>query len=347
MPNKKYSIKDAEWILSQNLNQKLVIFLDTFVWSKLVTEHNGSYKTLKGLLQRLVEEEKVHVAIYMGSVWEVGMRDDKKQFKEIIDLMEKLSSGVFLKHFGLTFDDELREEFSAKLQGTGSKLIDRNLVFGPFWEFAQNLSVEMPKWFEDIDDSGKKDFLDQLKSKIYAVRLSDFDFPKVFGEVGSQFKSNIEQSLKKRYESTIPKMLFKDILAEEQKAFGNTFLLNIAKGLVKIAKNDLLKDKISKFSKNDYVNCVHLCPTFYCYTHLQARLRFHKDKNKLLKANHAYDVIHLGVVIPYVDWLLCDKEMATMIKETKLDERFSTKIYTEKDIADMILELEQKFPLKK
>lgn len=341
MSTKKYSIKDIEWLLPHNLNQKLVIFLDTFVWSNIITECNEHYKTLGQILKRLVKDKKVHVAVYMGSVLEIAMRDDKGQVRKIIDLIEELSSGVFIKCLDLTFDDELTEEVTAKLKGRKVQPIDRNRVFGPFWEFAQSLSIEMPEWFEDVEPAKKDDLLNQLRKKIYSVQLADSDFPKHFGQAGSQFKSNIEQSLKKRYEQTMPEMSLKEILTEEQKAFGKTFSLNFLKVMLKIAKDNPLKGVMSNLTAKELTDCVYRCPTFYCYTNLQARLRYQKDKGKHLKANHAYDALHLGIAIPYVDWLFCDKEMAEVTRQAKLDKKYKTKIYTEPDIPQMICDLKK------
>lgn len=334
---KKFQFSKADWIKEKNLDKKEVVFLDTFVWSKIVRRENGNFIKLKDLLLRLVKEGKIIVAINISLISEVVDRADKGQARGILLLFDKLSNGVFLTNTYVLFPKELKSQLVALLANKPLKKLEREVVFGPFWEILGEAQL-VKKRKDAVGLSDKQ--AQGIFRKLTEVRLTDY--PEAWFYNKGEYRKASKKYLEDRYKKNIPELTYEEILKEEQDDLGRGqigVILKVADEiLVRVVYEGLgSQRKYKDIIKNRLKKAVNDCPTFNVSTKLHAKTRYLRDKRKSIKVNHFYDIFHLANAIPYCDYVICDKEMAHISNnELKLNEKYGCKIVSSNQLGELV-----------
>jgi hypothetical protein len=101
-----------------------------------------------------------------------------------------------------------------------------------------------------------------------------------------------------------------------------------------ILQNGLHPVMPEEFRSVEFLSSVPLIDSWASlYFHL-----YHKDTTRPVKVNHLYDVSYLAVAVPYCDVIVCDKEMAHVIRSSKLDKKYGTTIHPRLPEAVVYLE---------
>lgn len=339
---KKFVFDKTAWIQNKNLLNKRVVFLDTFVWSKIIREEKQGFVELRELLLRLVRGGKIIVAVNISLISEVVDRTDTGQAKEILGLFDELSEGVFLTNTYTLFPKELEEQIVARLEGRDIRKLDRNMAFGPIWEVLgeAHLSQRVAEG-KSVDGKGASKIFQRLTQ----IKLTDF--PEAWFYNKGAYKENSQKYLRKRYKQEIPDMSYRTILKEERDALGRGqvgVIFSVCDKILFRAVHEGLgsQDRFKEIVSEELKVAVNDCPTFSVSTRLHAKLRFLRDGSKSIRVNHFYDIFHLSNAIPYCDYVICDKEMAHICRnELKLNKEFGTIILTSNELDDFTEQLDK------
>lgn len=339
---KKFVFDKTAWIQNKSLLNKRVVFLDTFVWSKIIREEEQDFVELRELLLRSVRSGKIIVAVNISLVSEVVDRADAKQAKEILGLFDEFSEGVFLTNTYTLFPKELKEQIVARLEGRDVQKLDRNVAFGPIWEVLgeAHLSQSAVEG-NNIDRKAASKIFQRL------AQIKFTDFPEAWFYNKGAYKKYSQKYLRKRYKQEMSDMSYRTILKEERDALGRGqvgAILSVCNKILSrviyegLGSQDRFKEIVSKELKV----AVNDCPTFSISTRLHAKLRFLRDGFKSIRVNHFYDIFHLSNAIPYCDYVICDKEMAHLCRnELKLNKEFGTIILTSDELDDFTEQLDK------
>ncbi|MCG2689349.1 hypothetical protein L6255_02825 [Candidatus Parcubacteria bacterium] len=336
---KKFVFDKTAWIQNKNLLNKKVIFLDTFIWSKIIREEEDFVK-LRELLLRLVRGGKIIVAVNISLISEVVDRADIGQAKEILGLFDELSGGVFLTNTYTLFSKELEEQIVARLKGRDVQKLDQNVTFGPIWEVLGEAHLSQYV-AEGNSIDGKT--ASNIFRKLTQIKLIDLSEAWFYNK--GVYKEESQKYLMKRYKQEMSDGSYRTILKEEQDALGRGQVGAIFSVCDKISFHVVYErldpqDRFKEIVSKELKVVVNACPTFSVSTRLHAKLRFLKDVSKSIRVNDFYDIFHLSNAIPYCDYIICDKEMAHICKnELKLDKEFESRILTFNELDDFTEQL--------
>jgi len=320
------NFRDKDWLLSHKLQTKKLIFLDTCFWCKYI-DNKQKYIDIVKILKKLVSDNKIHIVVNLSLLAEIALRDDDIQTDEIFNLIQELTSNVYLRYHETIMKLELQAQQT-------EKKINVNECFGCLWETCKDLELKENHFFKIPK---KELYVKELRKKFYAKNPSNFPW-NTFKKLGKELKiawSNLVQDQKYNRKSSIEKAI-KD---QQDLNFGKFIIDNTADAIKMIqnSKKSMSKKEAAKaFQKmKDNYNST---PTKYALLHLIEHLKWGKN---IIKSNDIYDTIHIGTVIPYCDIIFCDKDARETCKRAKLDTKFQTKIYAEPEIKELKQTLEQ------
>src|SRR5258706_15890227 len=149
---KKFILNKEAWCVEKNISGRKSVFLDTFAWSKIIRKEELIFVELRKLLTYLVQEKKIFIAVNLSLIQEIVERDDKEQAKDIIQLFDTLTDGIFLQNKYTLFPKELEEKVLAELEKRNNKQLSPNTIFGPLWEVVDEAYLAYKEPDRNVDE---------------------------------------------------------------------------------------------------------------------------------------------------------------------------------------------------
>jgi hypothetical protein len=91
-----------------------------------------------------------------------------------------------------------------------------------------------------------------------------------------------------------------------------------------------------KFRTTEFLETI---PSIHVWSDLYLHL-YHRNKQTSVELNDFYDIAHLAVAVPYCDVVVCDKKMKDILRQSGLDQKYGTKVFSNLSEAVDYLQLE-------
>lgn len=305
-----------------------IIFLDQNKWIDLLHSSDGG--PLNGLLNKLhdaVLSGKVACPINSQHIIECQKLSDSSYRTSLATLMADLSQGwVYAEDY---FLEKKEFEYSVmSFLGLGNLQkpdpIGRGIPYATGYDLdAFCLLLKKPKWFCEILllELEKRDNLilqisgsNNLASKKFMKSMEKI----VIDEEGFRDLSNtFHPSIQRR--NLIGKYLI------ERK--------NMIDGIMR--KHNLSIDNFIDLGKKGMSQVLENAPTMITY--IELTVDTYTDSKRPLRPNDFIDFSSLRVAIPYSDIVVCEKYLASIARQRKLDKRYTTKILSSLSDLEMLL----------
>jgi len=322
-------IKNHRIKLSETFEDKTIVYLDTKYWLILRDQNNETDSNKRVLLDKILElsdSGKCIFPISEISFWEFLKQSDLETLKATTVLVDRLSKGVSM----INMDERRVLEFKHFFySSTGQDTHDLNeliwtklpLILG--YDFIARL---------DTEDMQKSFFDFVINASLYDVISTLYSDRKI--EKPFSYKDDVDALNKGKFEH-----------ADENTSFKQMFLSELS-GYLKLYK-DLFKDVIyylyckennkepddqeMESIDNSYMYLIYNgfknekltteLPVFRVVPELFASARWNKER-KYSDGNDLMDFMHASYALPYCDYFFTEKELKTMIDQTKLNKLY-------------------------
>ncbi|MDP4008646.1 MAG: hypothetical protein Q8P68_05650 [Candidatus Peregrinibacteria bacterium] len=316
-----------------------MIFLDTCFWTKFV-DGEKSFKDLVVLLARLVAEGKVHVVVNGFLLSEIAAIGDDAQVDTIFNLIQKLSSNVYMRRFVTILELEFDAQKVIMNHDTASvSHLKLEEIFGCFWESVHAFEYESEEELKDMSIEDRDYILRGVAEKFYADLPINYS-KTMLRECGRKFKVAMQDLCKKCKNDKIA-VLQKAILDAQKQSFASFLVKDTAEAIKMLSSLPRASS-----DKEEAEVSMEKIRNAYCSrsTHDGLLLllgHFKRNKGKHLKSNDIYDTLNVGTVIPYCDMIFCDLSTRNHCMQSGLDKKFQVEIYSEREIDLFKQKLEQ------
>lgn len=323
-------IKKQRISISASLKNSKKIYLDTNYWIRLRDANSAGTerdKELLRLLLNLAKSGKCVLPISEATFWEILKQQDTKTLKASSILIDELSKGI-----SIVSSNERRElefiVFIRKMQGKEIFELD-DLIWTklPMDVLYNNL----PQPQNESLKIGFIEFLCKISFADLVTMIENKGTHVAFG-----YKDNVDlfNWAKDRYKDQ--NKSFKQMFLSELGGFIDLFkdLLNNAMKQIYYWDNGRHPNEMetreidSNILRNMIYNLIRLnkatteFPSFSIQPELYASIRWNKDR-KYVDGNDTIDFLHASAALPYFDYFFTERELATIIKQRKLDEKYS------------------------
>ncbi|MDQ6482421.1 hypothetical protein [Dyadobacter sp. LHD-138] len=335
-------IKAGRLFTFESIKSCKKIYLDINFWIRLRDASNSGSDTDQALLNTIeeaVEKNKCILPISEVTFREILKQKEMSSLKRSCSLIDRLSKGVCLIN-----DDELRQlEYihfirikTAKEVHPLDELVWSKLplvVMYPKLPSVPNdydLHTEMIKQLSDLS------FLDMVSSIINSGKFEAFSYKddvELFNKNKEKHK-NENKSFEQMFLSELGGFidLFQESLAEANR---QSFHWDYGIGSEDVQFSDIEL----KLPGNMIYNLFKLkkvtneFPSFSIFPELNAAVIWNKNR-KYRDGNDTMDFFHAAAALPYFDYFFTERELATIIKQRKLDVTF--KCTVESDVRNVL-----------
>jgi len=333
-------LKKEKTKVSQEVNKKIKIYLDTKYWVDICdvtrgVKKNDDINMIYTFLKNKVKNNEVICPISQVLFKEVLKQSDEDSLTHTVKIIDELSQGIIICNQEERFSLELYNFFYDTLKIEMDKNLKENFwckgiahIFGIQIPYNLNFTTEInyiiqQEYFNEIK---KYKFLDFIKilgmDKLKLFRDSRVDTNwfdrnkqdnihkyKVFNELymieiaGSIdfYKNNIEEVFKDVIDNRAKQENI--IFHEKEKFFDIQLILNMIYNIFKEKKIDLY------------------LPSLDIGAMLHAKIRWNKTQK--YKQGDLDDFRHAITALPYYDYFFTEKSLHNMIKECKYDKKYN------------------------
>ncbi len=325
-------IKEKSVEIFEKIKGKKIIYLDLNYWILVRDKRTGEDTIAAQIANKIISLHETGRCIFPLSemvFWEIMKQSDEKTRNATLILSEKLSEGIAI----IGEDQRIKVEFSHWVQSS-QKVTN-------LYQLKQLIWAKLPLV------TGYFFYSEKVKELEPELRRSLLDF------AGSIPLSTIPVDPQFVFEPFTGKddvktmNVNKEIYKDENKSFNSMFLselwgcLECYKDDFNTVINDLYFEQAGRYPTAEEVHqsdqtawckliyqafksgkLTNQLPVFKIFPSLFASMRWNIDR-KYKDGNDTADVKHATCALPYCDYLFTEKELHTMIKQTKLDETFN------------------------
>lgn len=315
-----------------------VVHLDLKDFIELARDLKHGRTAVFDRLKALTDKKKVLVAISGMPLLEVLNIKDPEQKSAITGVMEQLSQTFVLKLYEQTQRMEIHNAMASRFSHDFQPYDMAREVFAlGFLEAFGNVQLIPPESAKDDMETYRQVEAfcraELMKGDILTTVVGFVAIPKP-AEDGPEHRRMLDAvaATRKRWEGKS--------FHQQEKASILGLLPTVRRVFDEIAIDSDIRDRgLHPLFPDDFatVEFLSTLPTIYTWDKLHLYL-LHKDKTKVLTVNHMYDIAQLAVAVPYCDVVVCDKEMARIVRQSKVDARFNTEVLDK--LADAVEHLE-------
>ena len=322
-------IKSHRLKISKLLKGKEIIYLDTKYWLILREQNTETDSNKRILLDRILELSNTGKCIFPISeisFWEFLKQNDPETLKATATLVDRLSKGVMMIDINerrvLEFKHFLYRSTSRETHNL-NELIWTSLPLVLGYDFISRLKTEnLQKSFFDFLTSfslyemieilyscGKirksfsyKDDVDALNRDKMKYSHENTSFKQMFLSELSGYLHLFQDVFKDVVYDMFCEEYNKEPTVKETESMNNSFMYLIYNGF----KKEKLTTEL---------------PVFRIIPELFACARWNKGR-KFKDGNDLMDFMHASFALPYCDYFFTEKELKTMIEQTKLDKLY-------------------------
>ncbi len=322
-------IKSHRLTISKLLEDKVIIYLDTKYWLILRDQNNETDPKKRILLDKIFElsdSGKCIFPISEISFWEFLKQNDLETLKATTVLVDRLSKGISM----INMDERRVLEFknffyclTGRETHNLNKLIWTKLPLLLGYDFIARLETE------DLQRS----FYDFVtNASLYEVISTLYPDGKI--EEPFSYKDDIDALNKGKFEHLDENTSFKQMFLSELSGYLELYQDIFRDEVYFVFCKENNKEPIAKEKEsieNSYMYLIYNgfkserltaeLPVFRIIPELFASARWNKER-KFSDGNDLMDFMHASFALPYCDYFFTEKELKTMIDQTKLDKLY-------------------------
>ena len=339
-------IKEHQLNIYKLVKGKILIYLDTKYWLILRDQKNETEPSKRILLDKVIEladSGKCLFPISEITFWEFFKQGNFKTLKETSILVDRLSNGISM----INADQRRVLEFTHFLyKKTGRDTFEMDeliwtklpLIFG--YDFIAKLETEklQKSFFDFVINSSLLDIIKTIYNDGVIKKPFYFkDDIKLLNDMKKKHASE-NRSLKQMFLSELEGYL--DLY---QEVFRDVIIDVFHK---ENKKEHSLIEKSSADKNNSFKHIIYNgfklnkltteLPIFRIVPELFALARWNRDR-KFSDGNDTLDFLHASFALPYCDYFFTERELKTMIVQTKLDELYSCYVESKENLILEIL----------
>jgi len=334
--------KEMTITLSQTINSKIKIYLDTKYWIDicdvtLEKKDNEDIKQIYSYLKKGVEANSLICPISYRIFKEILKQSDEESLKQTIVIVDKLSQGSILREEKERLSLELFNFFYDNLKIETDKKAKEN-----YWDYIinimgyhipkhPNLSTEnnlmiQKKWLKKTKEIRLVDMLETISKDKLALLYRDKEIATDIYNLNKDNHSNEHKTFKEMYLAELSGTL--EAYIETIKSISKIVIDNKAK------KNNITIPTQDTTDIQPILNLIYhgfredkmslYLPSLDIQAMLHAKLRWNKTQR--YKQGDFDDIGHATSALPYYDYFFTERSLHNMIKECKYDEKYNCKV---------------------
>lgn len=333
--------KEMTITLSQTINSKIKIYLDTKYWIDicdvtLEKKEDEDIKQIYSYLKKGVKANQLICPISYRIFKEILKQSDKESLKQTIVIIDELSQGSILREEKERLSLELFNFFYDSLNVETDEKVRENYwdyimnIMGSFTPQFSNLSekdnlIVQREWLKVIKGTRLKDMLN-TKWKDQLFRFRDMKIDTGMYELNKHLHSTEHSTFMKMYLAELSgtieaytetiRSTFKSVV--DNKAKKNNIPIPTQdtpdiQPILNLIYHGFREDKMSLY-----------LPSLDIQAMLHAKLRWNKTQR--YKQGDFDDIGHATSALPYYDYFFTERSLHNMIKECKYDEKYNCKV---------------------
>ena len=340
--------------ISQEVNQKNIIYLDTKYWVDIcdVTRgksNNEEIKNIYNLIKKKVANNKMICPISQVTMKEVLKQYDEESLRHTAKIIDELSKGIIICDTHDRFSLELYNFFYDNLGIETDVVLRENFwcmgiahIYGIKIPYLSNLNDEtnymiQKEFLKDISSYGLLDFIDKLgleKLKIYRDSKIDTEW----------YDKNKQDNIDKH-------RTFHELYMAEIGGSIDVYKKDIEEVFRLVINTKAKQDEITLENEDNntdprlILNMIYnvfnhrkaglYLPSLDIGAILHAKLRWNKTQK--YKQGDIDDIRHATTALPYYDYFFTERSLHNMIKECKYDEKYNCEIASNnKDVLKIL-----------
>lgn len=314
----------------KHLDTAKIIFLDQNKWIDLLDNKNGRYDTLLKLIKGSLRNKSAKFPISFNTIVECQKIKNSNRRNSLAILLAEVSEGWTYSNTHKLFDKEFEKSVLPKLGIKDKEVTITAVSLGiPF-----AVGIDEQDFYKVINvpkEIGPNVYNDLTKYENLILQIAGTS-----NEASLEYMSSISDLVEKR---------------ERLRSISMPYHISTRKNIYLAQLTNDRKDTIERilgrhgFVFNDFLDLgkSEIVKTYESVATLDVNINLsfvnNNNNNREISPNDLIDIDSLSVAIPYSDVVVCEKYMANIALQKKLNEKYNTVITTSLDELTEILVL--------